>query len=102
MDLLLIKSCDEILVVEDCKQASPNFEKGLYQVLVLCGSGLVAFLANEINARLNNYIHESVNCLLVVIIEACGELILPRVEDWAPPHLMRLHVYHSAARDCGG
>ena len=102
MDLLLVKSCDEILVVEDCKQASPDFEKGLYQVLVLSGGGLVALLANKINARLHNDVHESINCLLVVIIEACGELILPRVEYWAPSHLMRLHVYHAAARNRGG
>jgi hypothetical protein len=102
VDLLLVKSCDKILVVEDCKQASPNSEKRLDKVLVLCGSGFVAFLANKINARLHNDIHESVNCLLVVIIEARGELILPRVEDWAPSHLMRLHVYHAAARNRGG
>jgi len=52
--MLLIKSSDEVLIVKDVKEATPDAEARLDEVLVLSRSCLNTLITYEINARLKN------------------------------------------------
>jgi hypothetical protein len=55
--LLLIQSRDEVIVVENRQQTSPDLEARGHQVLILSRSCLVAIISDIVKARLNDHIN---------------------------------------------
>ena len=101
MHLLLVESRYERLVVEDGEEPAPDLEQTRHQVLVLGRRRLVAVVPHEVDAGLNDHVDQGRDGLVVVLVEAGGELVLPGVEDRPPAHLVGLHVDHTAAGDGG-
>jgi len=102
MNLFFIKCSDEIIIVENSHETSPNFETRSYQVLILSRSSFLTVISNKIEAGLDDNINQISNCLDVVFIEAFGQFVYPRHENRPPADLMWLHVDHTTARNSSG
>jgi hypothetical protein len=65
MNLFFIKCSDEIIIVENSHETSPNFETRSYQVLILSRSSFLTVISNKIEAGLDYNINQISNWKLV-------------------------------------